>query len=646
MNKIFKKSLALTVSAALCLTAFIGCLSVSAETVTPVVGNITIGSAEVQVGSTDEFTLPVTIEKGTSNGIAAARFAFSVPSQLEFLGAVKTDNHCIPAWSNNGDAPVTVGGEYIVIAEATNNGTNVDVATFDSGTFNLRFKLAAGAAAGTYSLTMSTKYHEACDTGTLSTDGSYGAETLFDLAAQASTSFGQVVVKASAEATVDLYLDGEFKSTLDYSSIYEALEVAGKYANGDIDGKYYDPKVTLNSDIALTDDIEVPGYVTLDLANCAIDEGAYNIYTVYNAVVTANHEIASLKVNPFMTVDTSGDKYSYSSSLLLTIDRASLKVGNRINILFGGTVESGSLLDGATYGMKYVMASDSSAKIYTGVEISSGTSLSALTNGIPAKQMNDEVTAMFYAKKVVGGKEYYVYSSNTVYSIYKYAKKVIDDNTDAALVSLMKAMLNYGAETQKYLPFNSTDLPNAFLSDADRVIGSDSEALVNKLKAPTTNYDSDAYLSGIRLDLQDAINMIVVPTAVNSQMKYKLLVWNAKEYNELAKNATDLSSVLTKDNCSTMVDMVNVDGKEAFIIKEISAKKFADTYYFRIMEYNDTETKYDEVETYSVIEWALSEIKNPSAGKTNSVDFANSLAIYSKAARAYFGNYVVNSCVD
>ncbi len=197
MNKIFKKSLALTVSAALCLTAFIGCLSVSAETVTPV-GNITIGSAEVTVGSTDEFTLPVTIEKGTSNGIAAARFAFSVPSQLEFLGADKTDDHCIPAWSNNGEAPVTVDGEYIVIAEATKNGSGEDVVTFDSGTFNLKFKLAEGAAAGTYSLTMSTKYHEACDTGRLSTDGSYGDETLFDLEAKGDTSFGQVTVTSSA----------------------------------------------------------------------------------------------------------------------------------------------------------------------------------------------------------------------------------------------------------------------------------------------------------------------------------------------------------------------------------------------------------------------------------------------------------------
>ena len=77
MNKIFKKSLALTVSAALCLTAFIGCLSVSAETVTPVVGNITIGSAEVQVGSTDEFTLPVTIEKGTK-GITQCKTTFII----------------------------------------------------------------------------------------------------------------------------------------------------------------------------------------------------------------------------------------------------------------------------------------------------------------------------------------------------------------------------------------------------------------------------------------------------------------------------------------------------------------------------------------------------------------------------------------
>lgn len=56
MEKIFKKSLALVLSAALCLTALVGCLTVSAdETTTPIVaGNYEVKDAEGVVGKTAE----------------------------------------------------------------------------------------------------------------------------------------------------------------------------------------------------------------------------------------------------------------------------------------------------------------------------------------------------------------------------------------------------------------------------------------------------------------------------------------------------------------------------------------------------------------------------------------------------------------
>lgn len=54
MNKIFKKSLALTVSAALCLTAFIGCLSVSAEEPVASSATITVKDATIAPGATGD----------------------------------------------------------------------------------------------------------------------------------------------------------------------------------------------------------------------------------------------------------------------------------------------------------------------------------------------------------------------------------------------------------------------------------------------------------------------------------------------------------------------------------------------------------------------------------------------------------------
>lgn len=54
MNKIFKKSLALTVSAALCLTAFIGCLSVSAEEPVASSATITVKDTTIAPGATGD----------------------------------------------------------------------------------------------------------------------------------------------------------------------------------------------------------------------------------------------------------------------------------------------------------------------------------------------------------------------------------------------------------------------------------------------------------------------------------------------------------------------------------------------------------------------------------------------------------------
>lgn len=636
MNKIFKKSLALTVSAALCLTAFIGCLSVSAETVTPVVGNITIGSTEVQVGSTDEFTLPVTIKKGTSNGIAAARFAFSVPSQLEFLGAVKTDNHCIPAWSNNGDAPVTVGGEYIVIAEATNNGTSVDVATFDSGTFNLRFKLAAGAPAGTYSLTMSTKYHEACDTGTLSTDGSYGAETLFDLAAQASTSFGQVVVKASAEATVDLYIGEELKNSINFDTLSAALKAAADYAFEEVNGEFYAPVVRLNRDIVLTEDVDVPVDVKLSLGNSSVECGEYSLNMISTGVITSSYKISNYDGNPFVSETSTDAGYTYSNVTQMIVSEASLTLTNQIFINLSGENLSDSV-DGAEYGMEYTKGNSASKSVVSAVYTNGN--VAASTKGIPAKEMNDIISARFFAKKAVGGKDYYVYSDSTNYSIVQYAKSILNDSTSSEkAVSLMKNMLNYGSQAQLYFGYETSNLANSILSADDRVIVKNADNMIACDVCPDTECTATGFAETASLVLMDAVDIKIYMSDIIDGAQYKLLVWNSKEYHELVSSGmTDaqIDAALTADNCQNVLDMDA--SSSTFTVQGIAAKKFADTYYLRAVEIIDGQYNYDFAFSYSVLEWAKSE-KN--------TDFAYSIANYCKAARDYFGGYVINSCVN
>ena len=64
MKKIFKKSLAIMVSAAICLTAFIGCLSVSAATRGE--GTFTVGSDSGKPG--ELVTVPIELAYTSSNG--------------------------------------------------------------------------------------------------------------------------------------------------------------------------------------------------------------------------------------------------------------------------------------------------------------------------------------------------------------------------------------------------------------------------------------------------------------------------------------------------------------------------------------------------------------------------------------------------
>ena len=75
MENIFKKSLALVLSAALCLTALVGCLTVSAAE-TDNSATVTVGSVEVNSDATTA-KVPVAI-KASGDGIAAAMFELKV----------------------------------------------------------------------------------------------------------------------------------------------------------------------------------------------------------------------------------------------------------------------------------------------------------------------------------------------------------------------------------------------------------------------------------------------------------------------------------------------------------------------------------------------------------------------------------------
>ena len=89
---------------------------------------------------------------------------------------------------------------------------------------------------------------------------------------------------------------------------------------------------------------------------------------------------------------------------------------------------------------------------------------------VAAKEMTDTITAQFYlADGVESGPSY-------TFAVRDYASYILNHTAsgeighDPKVVALVKAMLNYGACSQIYFGYNTGNLANAILDEADRTI--------------------------------------------------------------------------------------------------------------------------------------------------------------------------------
>ena len=99
MEKIFKKSLALILSAALCLTALVGCLTVSAaegDTTKPVYG---VNSVEGAAGAEVE----VVASFSEISNVCAHHVIFTFPAGLEVTAVKNAAGEAYAAFDNSGD---------------------------------------------------------------------------------------------------------------------------------------------------------------------------------------------------------------------------------------------------------------------------------------------------------------------------------------------------------------------------------------------------------------------------------------------------------------------------------------------------------------------------------------------------------------
>ena len=199
MKKIFKKSLAIMVSAAICLTALIGCLSVSAATRGE--GTFTVGSDSGKPG--ESVTVPIELKYtsgGEGMGIAASLFDVSYNTDALTItdiaagedatytpdlggvpggeGVPPQDIYTVEYRSNGETISVVDDAVRILAMPAYNETVPADSETvLTSMTVKLTFRIKDGAAAQDYAITITKQ--QTCDYGQ-ATPNEFGGFTYAD----------------------------------------------------------------------------------------------------------------------------------------------------------------------------------------------------------------------------------------------------------------------------------------------------------------------------------------------------------------------------------------------------------------------------------------------------------------------------------
>jgi len=140
---------------------------------------------------------------------------------------------------------------------------------------------------------------------------------------------------------------------------------------------------------------------------------------------------------------------------------ASLSVNGTLNLNFY-TVLSEDLAAAENVSMQFAVNGATETVALSDAVVKDGYYI--FTVKLAARQMADEVGA-----QIMMGDE--AIGEAKSYSIKKYAEsKIANANSSEELVTLMKAMLNYGAAAQEFFGYNTENLANAGLADADKVL--------------------------------------------------------------------------------------------------------------------------------------------------------------------------------
>lgn len=176
----------------------------------------------------------------------------------------------------------------------------------------------------------------------------------------------------------------------------------------------------------------------------------------------------------------------------------------------------------------------------------------------------------------------YAYSKLFQYSAKTYAmNKIKAANNDPELAKLCIALLNYGAEAQKYFKsqgtYDYTELMNAELYEEQKQIGYDASMVADVVNADESKVGTFAATASgfvkkeVSVTLGGALSINYYLTATNAATDMKLYVWDSETYAN--------ADTLTAEN-ATVINMRNVSGNEfKGTVAGIVARQFDKTVY-------------------------------------------------------------------
>ena len=254
------------------------------------------------------------------------------------------------------------------------------------------------------------------------------------------------------------------------------------------------------------------------------------------------------------------------------------------------------------------------------------------SEGVAAKNLGDDLYFKVYIKLADGS---YVYTKLYHYSAKDYAMNILSKSQNASLKSLVVAMLNYGAEAQKFFGHNTDNLMNKDLTaEQQALVGaytvSETESITvgaEKSGAFVNNNGFDKCTPSVAFESAFAINFYFQPAnAVDSSVTF--YYWDLETYNSV--------DVLTAENATgTQTLTAGEDGMYKATCEDIAAKNLDSEVFVAAVYESNGVICTSGIRHYSVGTYC----RNFAADSASAMQgIAQATLVYGECAKAYFEN--------